>query len=124
MVLKSLIVRLPEILRFIFLRISIVSGLLCLAGVIYFLLAPSHMAEILLSAQGLGNPLLTWNAAMAQVALTMALADSVVFDTWAKYRITTFDEEGSEGRVFSKHHLENLRNAQLYFDQVLAALEP
>ena len=50
----------------------------------YFLRAPSHMAEIRLSAHGFGSPFVTWNAAMAQDAATMAFADFVDFDKNAR----------------------------------------
>ena len=65
-----------------------------------------------------------WNAEMAHVAATIEFADLVVFDTCAKYRITTSGEDGSDGWRFPRHHVEKRLNAAVYFFQVLAALDP
>ena len=62
-------------------RMTGVSGLLCLAGVMYLLLAPSHIAATLLSAHGFEKPFDMWNAVIAHDAATIAFADFAVFET-------------------------------------------
>ena len=61
---------------------------------------------------------------MAHEAATIAFAEWVSLDRKAKYHMTTFVDEGSEGSMFLKHQSANFLKAELYLFHVLEALEP